>query len=315
MKLSLILFLLFAIPAEAAQSGKVITERAPIREFPDSGAPKLKEARKGETLTVSNLPTEGFFKVRIGKDEYGWISGNDLLVEGVAAPVVAPMDLPREEPAGDPSGLSPGTPASVDPADEFWGHKTRILLGMGVHDLSYGGLSENFIGANDLNLGSHFSLEIQRKIFYLLYGSIRADLMSAETGEQQISDTTLQRIRSHALPVQIGILFHPIHARKFRLGLGLYVGGSFLTYTEVEQTVSGDTNSVRYSSIDPVGTAVLQGTYGFGNRLGIFGELAYRYHVTGTLDSSSVLDSNNPVPAFKLNYSGILLKGGLEFRF
>jgi hypothetical protein len=184
-----------------------------------------------------------------------------------------------------------------------------------VHDLSYGGLSDHFMGAGDLNLGSHYSLEVQRKIFYLLYWGLRAEIMNAETGDQAISATTLQRIKSHSVPIQIGFIFHPIHARKFRLGLGLYGGVSLVTYTEIEQTVSSTTNSVRYSSIDPVGTAVIQGTYGLGKVLGLFGEIAYRYHSTGTLDTSSVLDSNNPIPAFKLNYSGILLKGGLELRF
>ncbi len=290
----------------AAQSGRVVVDRAVIHEFPNAGSKKLKGFARGETLTVSNLPTEGFYKVRIAKDEYGWVSGNDILVEDGAVQSASLAEAPL---AAVGEAVNPAAP------EDFNGDKTRVLFGLGVHDLAYGGLSDHFIGANDLNLGSHYSLELQRKIFYLLYWSIRAELMNSESGDQAISSTTLQRIKSHSLPVQLGIVFHPIHARKFRLGLGLYGGLSFFTYTEVEQTTSSVTNSVKYSTIDPVGTGVIQATYGLGKALGLIGEIAYRYQVTGSLDSTTVLDSNNPVPSFKLNYSGIFLKGGLELRF
>jgi hypothetical protein len=295
--LFLFLPVLWAISVHAAQTGKVVSEQAVIREFPNAGSKKLMELRRGETLAVSNLPTEGFYKVRIAKDEYGWISGNDILVDATPVQVVV---------SGETVAAAP---------EEFLGDKTRLLLGFGVHDLSYGGLTDNFIGASDLNLGSHYSLELQRKIFYLLYWSVRAEIMNAESGDQNISSTTVQRMKSHSVPIQLGILFHPIHARQFRIGIGLYGGLSFFTSTEIEQTTSSVTNSVKYSTIDPLGTAVIQGTYGLGKSLGLFGEIAYRYQVTGALDSTTVLDSNNPIPSFKLDYSGIFLKGGLELRF
>lgn len=301
----LIILSFFGCVAQAAQTGKVITDRAAILEYPMKEAKKLKEASKGESLTVSNLATEGFYKVRLGKDEYGWISGNDIFVENSAARVMSPVE------STVPVAASAPEPAS----EEFSGDRTRILLGMGVQDLAYGGLTDQFMGASDLNLGQHYSLELQRKIHYLLYWSLRAEILNAESGEQAISATTTQTMKSHSVPVQIGVLFHPIHARKFRLGLGVYVGASLITYTQIEQTTSAQTNSVKYSSIDPIATLAVQGTYGFGKRFGVFGELSYRYHSTGTLDESAVLDPLNPVPAFKLNYSGIFLKGGLEFRF
>ena len=292
--------------AWAAQIGKVVTDKASILEFPQKSARVIGEVRKGMSYPVSNFPTEGFYKLKTASGDYGWISGNDILVEG------NPSGTTQKEMDG-PESASPVVEKKEVPDGEFWGDRTRIQLGYGLHALSYGGLSDQFLGTGSLNFGTQYSLEIQRKFFYLIYWAFRAEMMKADTGVQKKDATTTQQIKQYGIPLEFGLILHPIHARKFRIGLGAYAGASLGTYTTV-QTISSTANqTVKYNSIDPIGTASVQVTYGLSKAFAIFVDLAVRYHVTGTQAATSV--DLGSIPAFKINYSGYYGTAGLEVRF
>ncbi len=287
----------------AAQLGKVIVESANVLEFPKSGANMISSVKKNSVLQVSNLATEGFYKARLPSGDLGWISGNDIFV--------MPMDnAGSQSPATQEEAPKKKEEKREDP-DEFWGDRTRIQIGYGMKYTLYGGLSDYFPKVDGLNYGQTISAEIQRKWFYLLYWAVRVEMNSAQTGDQQISATTIQRIKEFSVPIQLGVLIHPIHTRKFRIGLGAYLGASVVSYTEVEQEVSSVSNSVKYSSIDPLGSGVVQVSYGLTKALGIFGEFDYRYHVTGEQSATSVLGT---IPGFQIDYSSYFMKVGLELR-
>jgi hypothetical protein len=288
----------------AAQLGKVIVESANVLEFPKSGSKMISSVKKNSVLQVSNLPTEGFYKVRLPSGDLGWVSGNDVFV--------MPMDNAVPESNQDLEDAPKKKEEKREDPDEFWGDRTRIQIGYGFKYTLYGGLSDYFAKVDGLNYGQTISAEIQRKWFYLLYWAFRVELNRAQTGDQQISATTIQRIKEFSIPIQVGVLIHPIHARKFRVGLGAYVGASVVNYTEIEQEVSSVSNSVKYSSIDPLGSGVVQVSYGLTRALGIFGEFDYRYHVTGEQAATTLL---GPIPGFQIDYSSYLMKFGLELRF
>ena len=307
MKKLILMMAVFGQGALAAQIGKVVSDKASIFEFPQKSARVVGNVRKGMTYPVSNFPTEGFYKLKTASGDYGWISGNDILVEGnPSGSVQKEIDAPESAP-----------PVEVEKKEtvdsEFWGDRTRIQLGYGMHALSYGGLSDQFLGTGSLNFGTQYSLEVQRKFFYLIYWAFRAEVMNADTGIQQKDSTTTQQIKQHGIPLEFGLILHPIHARKFRIGLGAYAGASVGTYTTV-QTISSTANKViKYNSIDPIGTASVQVTYGLSKAFAIFLDLSFRYHVTGTQAATSV--DLGSIPAFKINYSGYYGTGGLEVRF
>ncbi|NDG83503.1 MAG: hypothetical protein EBX52_00510 [Proteobacteria bacterium] len=294
----------------AAQMGKVVTDQAPLFEFPQKGSRVIGKVRKGLGYPVSNLPTEGYYKLRTNSGEYGWISGNDILVEGGKV----------EAYQKDIDGGSSPEPAAKEkteapsPESEWWGDRTRIQLGMGAHALSYGGISDYISGTSALNFGSQYSLEIQRKFFYLIYGAVRVQMMSADTGSVQISNSgTKQRIQQHGIPIELGLILHPIHARKFRIGFGGYAGASVGTWTTVQTITSTQDQTVKYSSLDPIGTASVQITYGLSKALALFLDLSARYHVTG--EQAATVQNSVNIPSFKINYSGYYASGGLELRF
>jgi hypothetical protein len=282
----------------------VIVESANVLEFPKSGSKMISSVKKNSVLQVSNLATEGFYKARLPSGDLGWVSGNDIFV--------MPMENAVPESNQDLEDAPKKKEEKREDPDEFWGDRTRIQIGYGLKYTVYGGLTDYFSKVDGLNYGQTISAEIQRKWFYLLYWAFRVELNTAQTGDQQISATTIQRMKEFSLPIQVGVLIHPIHARKFRVGLGAYVGASVVNYTEVEQEVSSVSNSVKYSSIDPLGSGVVQVSYGLTRALGIFGEFVYRYHVTGEQTATTLL---GPIPGFQIDYSSYLMKFGLELRF
>jgi hypothetical protein len=293
--------------ADAAQLGKVVTDQAPIYEFPQKDAREIGKLRKGLSYPVSNLPTEGYFKMKTPSGDYGWVSGNDILVDGTHADG-ASKEIDGSAPPAPPPVEQTGAPDS-----EFWGDRTRIQLGLGLHALVYGGLSDYFGGTNSLNFGSGYSLEIQKKFFYLIYWAFRAEVMNGDTGVQKKDSTTTQRIKQYGIPLELGLILHPIHARKFRVGFGLYAGASVATYTSVQTVSSTADQTVKYNSIDPIGTASLQVTYGLSKAFAVFVDVAYRYQVTGPQPATS--PELGSIPSFKIDYSGYYGTAGLEIRF
>ncbi len=295
----------------AAQLGRVVVDSGSVLEFPQKNAKVISRLKKGSLYPVSNLPTEGFYKIRLNQLETGWISGNEVLV-GVTAP-----DGSKEgskESSSESAKLldSAESKPSSEPAEAFSGDSVRVQVGVGLHRLSYGGLSDYLQGTSDLNFGQNYTFEFQKRMAKLLFLALRVELMEAESGDQALSDTTTQHLKQFGLPVQLGMIFTPIYTRKFRVGLGLYAGASVKTSTSVEQVVSLVSNTVTYNSIDPVGTLAFQATYGFGKAFGVFGEFSYQYQKTGTLDATTKVGT---IPAFSLNYSGYFLKSGIEVRF
>ncbi len=299
------LLVCFGSTAMAAQLGKVIVDSANVLEYPNAGAKVVSSVKKNSVLQVSNLATEGFYKVRLPSGDLGWVSGNDVFVSPAESAKSPQFSESKEE---QPEKKR----EKIADEDDFWGDKTRIQLGFGLKYTVYGGLTDYFTGLEDMNYGQTISVELQRKWFYLLYWALRVELNTAKSGDQQISATTVQRINEFSIPIQLGIMIHPIHTRKFRIGLGAYAGASVVNYTEIEQEVSSVSNSVKYSSIDPVGSGVVQVSYGLTKALAIFGEFDYRYHVTGEQSPTTVLGT---IPGFQIDYSSYFMKMGLELRF
>ncbi len=270
--------------AEAAQSGRVVVEDAAVYEFPQKSAKVIARLKKDSVHAVSNLKTEGFYKIRISGGETGWISGNDLLAgEGTL-----------------PSDTGPGPEARIN-------GRRRLS-----DDLIDG---ERFQGASyrvQLGFGKAYSFEIQRKLAFPLSIAFRAELRGSKTGELDLGGGTTQTFEHSAIPLQLGLLYFPIHTQRWRIGIGGYGGITAVSFTEVVRTTTSQTNSVKYSAMDLVGTGVIQVAYGLGRAFGIFGEFGYQYQVTSDLPATTALGN---VPAFKLDYSGYLFKGGIELRF
>lgn len=292
--------------AWAAQNGRVVVEDAPVYEFPQKSSKVILRLKKDSVHAVSNLKTEGYYKIRLQGGETGWVSGNDLLAGGGALP----SDT-GPGPEARVNGKRPLSDAMID-GERFLGATYRVQLGFGLSNLAYGGLSDNFSGTSSLNFGKVYSFEVQRRLSFPLSLAFRAELRGSKTGELDLGGGTTQTYEHSAIPLQVGLIYFPIHTQRWRIGVGGYGGITAVSYTEVVQTTTSQSSSVKFSSMDVLGTGVVQVAYGLGKAFGIFGEFGYQYQVTGDLPATTALGT---IPAFKIDYSGFIFKGGIELRF
>jgi uncharacterized protein YgiM (DUF1202 family) len=182
--------------AYAAQNGSVVIKDAKIHEFPKSDSKVLESLSENAKVVVSNQPTEGFYKIRTSLGQMGWISGQEILV----ATPTSPPQPPTASPAPPVIGALP-TPAPIPPRarsrkkieieeDEEGSHanRMRFLVGYGLANLSYAGLTENFTGVSRLNYGTTLQFEMQKKIGELLYWAARVETMSTSSGNVTLTN-------------------------------------------------------------------------------------------------------------------------------
>jgi len=78
--LFLLLCLGFSASALAARPARVDSDELPIFQELKPDSPIIRTLIKGTRVTVSNLPTQGFYRVRTNEGEVGWVSEQGLQV-------------------------------------------------------------------------------------------------------------------------------------------------------------------------------------------------------------------------------------------
>lgn len=300
----LFLMLILSVKAQAAQTGKVIVSSAKIYVYPQSTSSVLANLKQGEAVTISNVPTEGFFKIRAPNGEIGWISGNDILAGSGAAPAIpsANNSQPNRRKALPHRPIREGTKSEQE--------GFRALIGYGIASPSYGGLTSSYSQVS-LPSAKLLGFELQFKITKEVYWALRLETISATSGDTTFNSTTTQNVTIKEIPVEVGVMWSPISSRKLRLGLGGYLGAVPSASATITQTSGGHVSSVQYSTTEICAVLAAQGVVGLGDAFGIFLDLAYRYDQTGTTPATNAIAI---VPGFKINYSGIIARAGLELR-
>jgi hypothetical protein len=142
---------------------------------------------------------------------------------------------------------------------------------------------------------------------------MRLQILSADSGAQSIDANNTQQITIKEIPVEVGLMWSPISSHSFRFGIGPYLGAAVSAKATVSRTLlsTGTVSTVEYSTIDWCGSLAAQMVFGLGEAFGFFLQGDYRYDQTGTTPATTVIIN---APGFKINYSGIVLKAGLELR-
>jgi hypothetical protein len=315
--------------ALAAQTAQVIVPSANVYLYPAASSKVLAKLGQGDSIVVSNLPTEGFFKTRLRTGDMGWISGNDILSgEGasrVAVPAVntgnvaplmpnaappAPEAEVRHKPKKKLSHVEEQVP---DGEDSF-----RALVGYGISRLSYaGGFQDRFQFTQPLNSAKDLSFEFQFRMKRKLFWAVRIEYISTSSQGNFTSGgvaitSGAQTISTSLITVQPGIVWSPIYTENSRLGIGAYLGLDVGNTTVQQTPTSGTGISIPYAGEQPVATIAAQYTYGLSDAFGVFGELGYRYDRTGKFGQTTGVTA---APSdFLIDYSGAVFKLGLEIR-
>ncbi len=308
----------------AAQLGKVIVDEASVYRYPRQGTEVISSLSRDQSLAVSNLPTEGFYKVRLPNGELGWVSGNDIFVGAKPAvsepaasePVAATKPTPEPRPATQEITKLKKKKKMKEPSDDLpedngYGDDSRILVMIGQQFPSYGGLKQYYDVAG-LSPGSSLVLEAQFRVAKHLHWAARGEFNFSSVGAKSISATETQELKQSSIPLLIGLNLSPWTSKEFRLGIGAYAGLTLFSNVVINQTTSSLDQQLSYSSYDPTAMLAVQGAWGFGNYIGVVGELGYRYQKSGNQKSTTLFGGK---PAFQLDSSGVVFHVGLEFKF
>ncbi|MBS1957899.1 MAG: SH3 domain-containing protein [Bdellovibrionales bacterium] len=271
--------------SQAAQVGKIVVDTAEVHEYPQAGSKVIAKVSKNESVTVSNVPTEGFYKARVRSGQIGWISGNDILVSNKGASRSAPSRRGWSRP-----------------------EDTRVQLTYGMNSASLGGMATVF-GVTSYSMKA-FNLEAQFRLSEKMFWAIRTGYITG-SASGDLGTGTVQDLKTTAIPVQAGINYTAYKGQSIRAGLGAYLGMAVISSTTVTQTSAALVEEVKYSSLDPTGALVLQGVYSFSDALGGLLELGYRYHKTGEFGSTTRFGGKS---GFAIDYSGVTISFGLEMK-
>jgi|GEM_PF-3108863 len=315
--------------AHAAQLGTVIVDEAAVRVYPQAKSESIGTVHRDQKLAVSNLPTEGFYKVRLPDGEIGWISGNDVFV-GAQKPTRAGSDLRESPDTTDDASTDASAPADETAASEsspptrkkarkelkeldgYPGDYSRILLMIGGQWPSYNGFKQKFV-TEGIDPGYGGTLEFQFRMSKHFHWATRAEFTFSSVNSKDLGGGTTQTLKQSSIPLQLGINYSPVTNRGFRLGLGVYAGMVVSSSMVVSQSTSTLTEQVEYSSVDPTALGMIQMSFGLGKHIAMIGELGYRYEKTGTLPKTTRFGGN--IGEISIDYSGPVGHVGFEFRF
>src|SRR3954453_20346412 len=83
--------------AWAARGARVDDEDVPVYVNPDAKSKVLTRLKQGIEIVASNLPTQGFYKVRLRNKTVGWIAADTLALR----PIPTATPSPSNSPPGD----------------------------------------------------------------------------------------------------------------------------------------------------------------------------------------------------------------------
>ncbi len=283
--------------AWSAQVGTITTENTLVRIHPNDSAMVIGKLPLDEEIPISNLPTNGFYKMRMDNGDIGWVSGRDLKL---------PM-------TNADTGFAMPPRASILKKEFIEDEEnSRVIVALGLHTFTYTNMPA-LLQAEAMNSGNNGLLEFQFRMAKLLYWALRTEVFWSTSSSFLVDTTTAEKVSHFIVPVQLGLHFSPFTFSGFRFGVGAYGGLALLADLGVEQTTPTNVKTATYSApLSPVGTLNFQIDTGLGENTGLLFETALRFHTTGEFPASQTLPTQ--IPAFSADYSGLIIRLGIEIR-
>lgn len=315
--LTLALLLSFTQVALASRYAQVDVDSLEILAGPSRTFPVLETLKRGAPLTASNLPLEGYFKVRTASGVLGWVHAEQIkLLE----PGEAPPPLLPETPAfaTAPAPIDPKTGLEVQEAYDLF----KIKLYGGLGGVSMAGLKQ-LLGFSTFGYGPQWGAQFHYAHTPRIGLFVRSEIIfkGITIQDSTVSAGAVFTLDASTIPVFVGCEYALYSHRKFEwstsaaLGLGFAarMQSNYLSSTEVN-------NSTQFSSTAYGGLLKSDVEWRFHEKIGLFAEGGYRFLVTSDQTPSSAGDgaqlyklAGQYVP-FRLDFSGLFGSLGFSFR-
>ncbi len=315
------------VPIQAAQLSQVDVKEAEVYADPDARSNVVGKLIKNQYVAASNLPTRGFYKVRMPDGTVGWVSAEVLVLNpDVEAKNEEDSDGSKQEENDkelDESEKLREKPKLVSHEVEKTGNerdrsvaaeKVRMRANFLLGFLSWTDFtSVTAFEAPASIKGASFDLEIffLKSFSFLLRGEYLFGGVDAVDGSNKTYTFSLS-----SLPVYGGLGFTIGKERPFNLGIAVLAGIALNTqFSSTSLTDSAPNETIFKSS--PVTILVKAHlTYFFNGNFGLSGEIGYRMLSTdGLTATTSGNGSNIFTAALPINYGGLYFSAGFGLKF
>ena len=287
----------------------VLNEPADLYEKPDKKSTVLDKIVKGEPVVASNIPLQGFYKIRTRNGTIGWIL-EDALALG---PMPSPEEIQQsQEQAPQPSRRTASEDKARDQPEEkapkTESFRLRILGDLNFFSAS--GVVTNYVLTQAFSLGGEISMPVFKDFSVVL----RMEKLSSSTPLINAANGDTVQINVGGLPIMGGLEYNLLSGPVMTVHVAAFVGYSLQT----ELQASDLTNSAVVDGVSSGFTALgkVDFTLQVSSLISLFAEAGYRLLQSGQMNipagnsAGSILASS-----FVLNLSGPFVGGGVGFSF
>jgi hypothetical protein len=304
----LILSSVLSVPlAHAAKDLVVRAGEAKIYEQANRGSAEIETVARGTKLRVGNNPKGGFYKTKGPSGKIGYISATAFGGGGSKTPVDNGR-TPRKARTASRASRS-GVPTS----------SFAIFGGMTIGSQP-SITATDFLPLSVLKFPLGFNARYQHRISDMFTAGVELDYFMASGSGLADDTTTTIEAKLSGLPVSVSIYYDDISGSPFYAGLAIgYFMSSTFTYSEI---------STSETLTDTVSSANLmfRGLVGFrmalSDTMTLNAEAGYQMAKGPELNTAdSPADEQlsdtfpNGIPPFSIDWSGFLLRAGVQFLF
>ncbi len=271
---------------------------------PGSTFRRLQKVPKGTRVAASNMPTEGFHKIRLWDGTVGWVAADGLTMK----------EFDRSPESEGMGGVGGGAKKPKDTPLNGARYRVSVLGGMNLFQQTL--TNPQITGVkNGLGFGVEFT--------YLVIPRVEAAVRLEYLFKNVVVDywSAIYRMSYSSLPVMAGGRYRLIDTQRYLLAAGAYLGiglGTKLTSLAVGHSEPAVTE---FSGLAFAGLAKVDFGVRITPALSAFVETGYRLLQTGKVappavaNGSEIFQSNGRVAAMALNMNGLIFGGGVSLSF
>lgn len=319
--LFLIPVLLTASWVWAAKPAVVDVDELELMDGPGPRHQVIDKLKKGSSVMSSNLPIDGYFKIRTSGGRVGFVPGDSLVFTDGSTPGI-------EESGGAPlikEGKEPRVQKKIEkeketePVVRFRAFGGGTLFSLDdLHDL----FSKGDVVVDALKNGFHYGGEVNYILIPSLYVIIRTERMEKTVYLRDDTTRYMFDLTVSTLPVTTGLGFRLLKGPHLSLNLGLMGGLGFSTQLKSVAMSLTEPNETVYADTPFAGVARLDGIWHVTRLLGVYVEGGYRFLRSQTMpqpttvgNGSEIFQVDGSYSQIQINLSGLFASAGLTVSF
>lgn len=293
--------------AWAARAGWVESQEAPVYAGPGKGFQLMEKIPKGTALSTSNLPTEGFYKIRTESGVVGWVNAEAI----VFAPAGGDSPTAKAEPAAAPAPVVP-----------TYRRKMIRLRGVGGMDFFSVADVNSLLGFDGIKSGYNYGGEAAIRLTQTLSLALRFENVFKKVVARDTATLKTYQLDLSSSPMMIGAELELSRERHYALYLSALGGlgmNTKLLSTSLNEAAPNETELK-----DHAYTGLIKMTLDWAVAKSVSASLEGGYRLLktdpitpATLEGAGkeIFTQNNAYVPVAIDLSGIVVGAGVSFSF